>query len=201
MSHNHLKIEQPEIGNRCHGYQNVRTMCYLQGETLGQVYFMSIYHLWTLRVNLRCDIENLWLFGPISGHKTRVTKTVNLYSYLRFCGNIMCTAGPNGNLWLTKATGMDKSGSGMPNDSNFALFWQWGVLWVHMGAKWRPGNVVVMVILEIKITVFTCLPGTHGCDRFPRHLDLALASKQQMKGLRANGTSVNMINCGALSLV
>ena len=69
-----------------------------------------------------CDIDNLWLVEPISGHKTRVTKTQKLYSYLRFCGNIMCIAGPNDNLWLTKANGMDKSGCDMPNGSNFALF-------------------------------------------------------------------------------
>ena len=32
-----------------------------------------------------------------------------------------------------------------------------------------------MVFLEIKITVFTCLPGTEECDSFPERLDLALA--------------------------
>ena len=50
-----------------------------------------------------------------------MNKTVNLDSYLRFCGNIMCTVGPNDNLWLTEATGMDTNGCDMPNDSNFAL--------------------------------------------------------------------------------
>ena len=33
----------------------------------------------------------------------------------------MCTVGPNDNLWLTEATGMDTNGCDMPNDSNFAL--------------------------------------------------------------------------------
>ena len=47
---------------------------------------------------------------------------VNLYTYLRFCGNIMWTAGPNDNLWLTEATGMDMNGCVMPNDNHFALF-------------------------------------------------------------------------------
>ena len=79
-------------------------------------------------VNLRCDIDKLWLLEPISEHKTRVTKTVNLYGYSRFYGNIMCTAGPNNNLLLTKATGMDKSGRDMPNDNSFLFFEQWGVL-------------------------------------------------------------------------
>ena len=32
-----------------------------------------------------------------------------------------------------------------------------------------------MVILKIKITVFTCLLSSEGCDSFPKHLDLALA--------------------------
>ena len=69
-----------------------------------------------------CNMDNLRLLEPISGQKNRVTKTVNLYSYLRFCGNIMCTAGPNENLWLTKATGMDTNGCDVPNGSHFDLF-------------------------------------------------------------------------------
>ena len=51
---------------------------------------------------------------------------VNLYSYLRFCANIMCTAGPNNNLWLTEATGMDANDCGMLSTGNFALFWTMG---------------------------------------------------------------------------
>ena len=57
----------------------------------------------------------------MSEHKTRVNKMVNLYSYLRFCGNIICTAGPTDNFRLPEATGMDTNGCDMPNDSNFAL--------------------------------------------------------------------------------
>jgi len=88
---------------------------------------------------------------------------INLYSYLRFCGNIMCTACPNDILWLTKATRTDKSGCDMPNDSKFALlFGQWGVLWVRMGAKWRIGDFVVMVILEIKNHSFHLPAGYPG---------------------------------------
>ena len=124
MSQNYLKIEHPEIGSRCHGYQNVHTRCHLQGATLSEVYFMSIHHLQTFPVNLGCDIDKLRLLEPISGHNTRVNKTVNLYSYLRFCCNIMCTADPNGIFWLTEVTGIDRNGCDMPNDSNFALFWQ-----------------------------------------------------------------------------
>ena len=75
-----------------------------------------------------CNIDNLQVLEPISGHKTRVNNTVNLYSYLRFCGNTMCTAGPNDNLWLTEVTGMDMNGCIMPNDSHFALSWAIGGL-------------------------------------------------------------------------
>ena len=141
MSQNHLKIEHPEIRNRCHGYQNVRRRCHLQGETLSEVYVMSIHRLWTFRVDLRCDIDNLWLLEPISGHKTRVTKTLKLYSCLRFCGNILCNAGPNDNLWLTKATGMDKSGCDMPNDSNFTLFDSGG----SCGSTWEQSEDLEML--------------------------------------------------------
>ena len=33
VSQNHLKIEDPKIGNTCYGCQNLRTRCHLQGET------------------------------------------------------------------------------------------------------------------------------------------------------------------------
>ena len=141
MSQNHLKIEHLKIGSRCHGYQNMRTRCHLQGATLGDVSFMSIHHSWTFPVNLGCDIDNLRLLEPISGHKTRVTKTVNLYSYLRFCGNIMCTGDPNRNSWLTKATEMGKSGCDMPNDSNFTLFDSGG----SCGSTWEQSEDLEML--------------------------------------------------------
>ena len=61
---------------------------------------------------------------------------VNLYSYLRFCGNSMCTTGPNNNFQVTEATGIDVSGFDMLNDGNSAFFFDnWGVLWVHVGTK------------------------------------------------------------------
>ena len=41
-----------------------------------------------------------------------------------------------------------------------------------------------MVFLEIKITVFTCLPGTEGCDSFPKRLDLALALNKTNEGVK-----------------
>ena len=52
----------------------------------------------------------------------------------------MCTMGPNNNLWLTEAIGMDTNGCGMPNDSNFALFWSMGGFVGPHGGKmknWR----------------------------------------------------------------
>ena len=69
MSQNHLKIEHPEIESRCHGCQNVRIRCHLQGVTLSEVYFMPMHHLWTFRINLGCDIDNLRLLELISGQK------------------------------------------------------------------------------------------------------------------------------------
>ena len=73
-------------------------------------------------MDLRCDINNLQLLELNSGHKTRVNKTVNLYSYLRFCDNIMCTVGPNNNLWLIEANRMDVNGFDVLNDGNFTVF-------------------------------------------------------------------------------
>ena len=55
----------------------------------------------------------------------------------------MCTAGPNENLRLTKATGMDTNGCDMTNDSNCALFWRVGdVVGPHGGnmKNWRFCN-------------------------------------------------------------
>ena len=69
-----------------------------------------------------CNLDNLQVLEPISEHKTGAAKTVNLFNYLRFCGNIMYTADPNDNLCLTKATRMDTNGCDMPNDSNISLF-------------------------------------------------------------------------------
>ena len=85
-------------------------------------------------MDLRCDIDNLPLLEPMFRHKTRVNKMVNLYRYLRFCGNIMCTAGRNSNLWLTEATGMDTNGSDVLNDDDFAPFLDsGGCCWSTLG--------------------------------------------------------------------
>ena len=77
-------------------------------------------------MGLRCNIDNLRLFETISGHETRVNNKVDLYSYLRFCGKITCTAGPNTNLRLAEATRMNANGFDMLNDDDFALFWTMG---------------------------------------------------------------------------
>ena len=66
-----------------------------------------------------CNLDNVQVLEPISRHKTRANKKVNLHSYLRFCGNIMCTAGQNKNLWLTEAIGIDTNGCDVPNGSNY----------------------------------------------------------------------------------
>ena len=50
-------------------------------------------------------------------------------------------------------------------------------------AKTHPVSVI-MAILEIKINVFTCLPGTEECDIFPNLLDLALVSNKTNEGVK-----------------
>ena len=42
----------------------------------------------------------------------------------------------------------------------------------------------MVVILEINITIFTCLLSSDGCDSFPKHLDLALAPNKTNKGVK-----------------
>ena len=58
------------------------------------------------------------------------------------------------------------------------------MLWVHMEEKSRIGDFVVVVILEIKTTVFTCLLSSEGCHSFPKHLDLALAPNKTNEGFK-----------------
>ena len=41
-----------------------------------------------------------------------------------------------------------------------------------------------MAILELKITVFTYLPGTEECDSFPERIDLALAPNKTNEGVK-----------------
>ena len=72
----------------------------------------------------------------------------------------------------------------MQNDTNFALFEQRGISWVRMGAKSRIGGFVVMVILEIKTTVFAYMLSIEGYDSFTKHLDLALASNKTNGGVK-----------------
>ena len=91
-------------------------------------------------MDLRCNIDKLRLLEPIFGQKPRVNNTLNRYSYLIFCGNTKCIAGPNGNLSLTEATGMDINGFEMLNDGNVALFREMGVVVGPYGGKmkiWR----------------------------------------------------------------
>ena len=38
----------------------------------------------------------------------------------------MCTVGPNDNLWLTEATGIDANGCDMLNAGNFSHIWTIG---------------------------------------------------------------------------
>ena len=53
-----------------------------------------------------------------------------------------------------------------------------------MGTKCRIGDFVVMVILEIKITVFAYLLSSAECGSFPKHLDLILAPNKTNEGVK-----------------
>ena len=53
-----------------------------------------------------------------------------------------------------------------------------------MGAKSRIGGFMVMVILEIKTTVFAYMLSSEGCDSFTKHLDLALVSNNTNGGVK-----------------
>ena len=82
----------------------------------------------------------------------------------------MCTAEPIDNLWLPEATGMDKNGCCMPNGSIFSHFWAIEDLVVvgpHGGNEELEICILVMIILEIKITVFASLLSNEGGEAFP----------------------------------
>ena len=167
VSHNLLKIEHPEIGNTCYGYQNSRTRCNLQGGTSSKVSFTLIHNLWTFKVDLKCNLDNLKLLELIFRHIIRETKTTNLYNYLRFCGNIMRSVGPNINLLSTEVTSMNTNGYVMQMTLSLLSFEQRGVLWVHMGAKLGTGGFIVMVILEIKTPFLLAYLAVRGVIAFP----------------------------------
>ena len=115
MSQHYPKIELPYLEIYIMAmYQNLCTRRHLQGETPNQG---SAIHVHTPFVNI------------LDGY---------VVQFRRFCCNIMCTADPNGNLWLKEVTGIDRNGCDMPNDSNFALFW-WGAVGPHRGKikNWR----------------------------------------------------------------
>ena len=57
------------------------------------------------------------------------------------------------------------------------------MLQVRTGTKWRIGDVLVMVIFGIKITVFACLLSDEESNSFPKHLDLALAPNKTNEGV------------------
>ena len=113
-----------------------------------------------------------------------MTKTVNLYTYLRFCGSIMRTVGPNNHLLLTEATSLDTNGCGMPNNSNFALFLDNGGCCGSACGKMKNWRFYSYGNFGDKNTVFTCLLSSEGCDSFPKHLDLALASNKTNEGVK-----------------
>ena len=81
---------------------------------------------------------------------------------------------------------MDTNGYDMQNnDSSFALFWAIAdVVWRSAWGQNKEFEMFSMAILEIKITVFTCLLSKEGCDSFPKHLDLELAPIKTNEGVK-----------------
>ena len=60
-------------------------------------------------------------------HGTRVSKTINLFSYLGFWNEKLTTVGPNNHLWSVAMARLDGDGSKMVNSNNIALFWHYRV--------------------------------------------------------------------------
>ena len=157
----------------------------LRGSNMVTYYSHSYHHLWTIRVDLRCDgHSSLWLLKPIFEHKTRVNKMANLYFYLRFCGSIMYTAGLSSTLWLTEATGINVNGYNMLDNGNFALFWTTGgVVDPHRDTTkswlfWDYGN------FGDKNTLFLDCWAVRGAIAFARHLDLTLTHNKTNEGVK-----------------
>ena len=96
---------------------------------------------------------------------------------------------------------MDVNGSDMLNYDDFALFWTNGGVVGPRDGKLKNWRFCSYGNFGDKTTVFTCLLTNEVCDSFPKRLNLALAPKKQMKGLRSNETPGIMIICGTLSLV
>ena len=80
----------------------------------------------------------------------------------------------------------DTHGCHMPNGSDFALFWQWGLSWIPMhGGKMKHWEFVVVVILEIKSPLsVVCYLSSEGQNSLFKHLDLTLAPKKTTEGAK-----------------
>ena len=79
---------------------------------------------------------------------------------------------------------MDTNGSDVLNGDNFAPFLgNGGVVGPHWGkmTNWIFGSYGNF---GDKITVFTCLLSSEGCDSFLKHLNLALAPNKTNKGVK-----------------
>ena len=97
----------------------------------------------------------------------------------------MRTVGPKNKLLSTEVTGMDTNGYVIQNATKFAMRMGNGG---YCGSAWGQDQEMevlqlCMVTLEIKITVFTCMLSSEGCDSFPKHLDLALVLNKTNGGV------------------
>ena len=83
-------------------------------------------------------IDNLPLFELMSvPHKQ--SEQHSKPNYLRFCGNIMRSAGPNNKFWLTEATGMDANCCDLLNEGSPASS---GVSTINLSRR-LPGEPIV----------------------------------------------------------
>ena len=66
----------------------------------------------------------------------------------------------------------------------FLFFWTLGGVVGPHGSKMKNWRFCTHGNFGDKITVFTCLPGTEGCDSFPGHLDLAPVPNKTNGGVK-----------------
>ena len=111
--------------------RNLRTRCLWQREASDELSFTLISPLQTLRVDLRCNIDNLPVFEPISETQTQSEQHSKSVHVPEVCDNIMCTVVPNNNNLWTKATGMGVNGCGVLNPFTFVLFGEHGACWLR----------------------------------------------------------------------
>ena len=178
MFQNYLKMEHPEIKNTCYGYQNLRPRCHLQGETPIKVSFAFIHHLRTFWVERMRDTNNLQLstWSNLCDTKpdwiTQQTWAITWNSEAISC--VLRESSQTMTVVTNRSIFINSSSTGFfrPQEGGY----RWLANHNH-DLNW-PKNIQNLVILEVRITVFTCLLSNEGCDSVFKHLNLALAPEK-----------------------